>query len=54
MKSEIVHVSSTVAEAAPQLPQSTVPIATIIIIIVMIAVVVAVLGFVAIRKMEKP
>ena len=43
-----------VASAAPQPLQSTVPIATIIIIIVMIAVVVAVLGFVATRKMEKP
>ena len=42
------------ASAAPQPPQSTVPIATIIIIIVMVAVVVAALGFLAIRKIEKP
>jgi len=49
----LLHVSSIAASAAPQPLQSTVPIATIIIIIVMIAVVVAVLGFVAIRKMEK-
>jgi len=42
------------ASAAPQPPQSTVPIATIVIIIVTIAVIVAALGFLAIRKMEKP
>lgn len=42
-----------VASAAPQQPQSNVPIATAIIIIVMVAVLVAVLGFVAIIKMEK-
>jgi len=51
----LLHVSCAAAPPpAPPEPQSTISIATAIIMIVMIAVVVAVSGFVAIRKGEKP
>jgi uncharacterized membrane protein len=50
----LLHVSCAAATAIPAQPQSPIPIATAVIIIITIATAIAVLGFVIIRKGEKP